>query len=270
MRLRDSIGLNLAPFVLRLALAAVFIWAGAGTFFAHMDFTPEQAARLAQMGVNIPGGSAAPLPVTPPQDEPEADAAGDPEEGSPTASAPETAPDAAPDAAPLPTPSAADYPDGASMPQLYMLAIGLDDAAHPGFNADGEQLDPIWPPAATGGKWALWTARAVAATELVCGILMIAGFLTRPAALALACVMACAMWLTQFGPAIQHHDTILGFLPNHPAYDMAWQDLLFQFTLFGAALAVLLLGAGAMSIDAIIFGAPGPRRGRPPREDDDD
>lgn len=269
MRLRDSIGLNLSPVFLRLVLGIVFTWAGAGKFFAKDHFTPEQTARLAQMGVDIPGTPPADLPV---EDEPGVDEAEpdveDPAGETPATEIPTTEPGAA---EPIPAPDASRYPEGAELRRVYGLALGLDAAAHPGFNEDGEQLEPIWPPDAAKGQWAVYVALAAGITELVAGVLVLAGFFTRFAAIALACVMAAAMWLTQFGPAIQQGKTVLGFLPDHPLYDgELWTPLLFQFSLFGAALALLFLGAGAMSIDAIIFGAPGERRRRVPREDDDD
>lgn len=265
MRLRDSIGLNLAPVFLRLVLGIIFLWAGAGKFFATDPFTPEQTARLAQMGVDIPGQPPAQLPVVP--DEP-ADETGEPDETDETGEAAAT--DAAAEVQPIDAPDPDQFPEGAELRRVYGLALAIDGAAHPGFNKDGEQLDPIWPPSAATGKWPVYIALAAGITELVAGILILAGFFTRIAAFSVACVMAAAMWLTQFGPAIQSGDTQLGFLPTHPLYDGAWQTLMIQFSLFGAALALLFLGAGAMSIDAIIFGAPGERRRRPPREDDDD
>ena len=74
------------------------------------------------------------------------------------------------------------------------------------------------------------------------------------------CVMSVAMWLTQFGPAIQAGTTQLLFLPAHPAKDLqAWMPLFWQFSLWCSAMAVLCLGAGALSLDGLFFmksGAP--------------
>lgn len=264
MRLRDSIGLNLSPFVLRLVLGVVFLQAGAAKFFTDSVYTPQQTATLAQMGVAIPGqAEVAPPAVTDPPAESDSPA----EDGA------EVDPEASVDAetAAVAVPDAAQYPDGATLRSVYHIALALDGAAHPGFDGDGNQLEPFWPAEAAKGKWPVWLALAAGATELVAGILMFAGFFTRIGAFSLVCVMATAMWLTQIGPAIQAGGARLGFLPTHDLLDgMAWQVFLVQFTLLGVALALVLLGAGALSIDAIIFGAPGEQAHRKPRGDADE
>jgi uncharacterized membrane protein YphA (DoxX/SURF4 family) len=259
MRLRDSIGLNFAPFILRLVLGLTFIWAGAGKFFADSSFSPEQTARLAAMGVDVPGGPAASLPL---DDDPagvgtETDAPAD--ESVEDQSAPDESADEDESAeTERVTDLAADaYPDGATLRRVYGLALLIDGAAHPGFNADGVEPMAIWPPDAATGKWPVWIALAAGITELLAGVVLLAGFFTRFAALSLVGVMVAAIWLTQIGPAIQAQDALLGFLPNNDLYDIqAWTPLLWQFSLLGSALATMLLGAGAMSLDAIIFSSP--------------
>lgn len=66
MLFRDRVALGVSPLFIRLALAVTFIWAGAGKlFFKDMQVQGEQAAILANMGVNIePTG----IPTTPPQE----------------------------------------------------------------------------------------------------------------------------------------------------------------------------------------------------------
>ncbi len=262
MRLRDSIGLNFAPFILRLVLGLTFIWAGAGKFFADASFSPEQTARLAAMGVDIPGAPAANLPLdTDPVgvgDEPDAPA-GEAGEGEPTET--EQVSDPAVDA----------YPDGAKLRRVYGLALLIDHAAHPGFNDDGVEPMPLWPAEAATGKWPVWIALAAGITELLAGVVLLAGFFTRFAALSLVGVMVAAIWLTQIGPAIQGQDALLGFLPNNDLYDTgAWMPLLWQVSLLGSSLATMLLGAGAMSLDAIIFSNPPSRSRREHKGDAED
>jgi uncharacterized membrane protein YphA (DoxX/SURF4 family) len=262
MRLRDSIGLNLSPIVLRLVLGVVFLQAGAAKFFTDSVYTPQQTAALAQMGVAIPGQ---PRVVPPVVTDPPAEA--DP----PDADAAEGDVDVPAEAEAAVVTDEALYPDGATLRSVYHIALIIDSAAHPGFDGDGNQLEPFWPAEAAKGKWPVWLALAAGATELVAGILMFAGFFTRIGAFSLVCVMATAMWLTQIGPAIQAGGARLGFLPTHDLLDgMGWQIFLVQFTLLGVALALVLLGAGALSIDAIIFGAPGEQAHRKPRGDGDE
>lgn len=272
MRLRDSIGLNLSPFLLRLVLGLTFVLAGAAKMLTEVDYTPEQTAILSQMGVKIhgQGGHGAP---------PAADESGTAQDRSDDSASDETtidetepASDASPeDIAKEPTaPVATASGEPVKMRMVYTLALWIHDAAEPGFDKDGNQLRPLWPQQLATNKWPIWIAYAAALTELIAGICMFAGFMTRIGAFSLVVVMGAAMWLTQIGPAFQSNTAFLGFLPNHAWYDVqSWQMLLWQFSLFGAAGAVVLLGAGAMSLDAIIFGGPTNRRHRHNEDDDD-
>ncbi len=257
MRLRDSIGLNFAPFILRLVLGLTFIWAGAGKFFADASFTPEQTARLAAMGVNVPGGTAANLPL-------DDDPVGVGDETEPESQAEDSAEDepGAAESGLIDDPLVDAYPDGTTLRRVYGLALLIDRSAHPGFNDDGVEPMALWPAEAATGKWPVWIALAAGITELLAGVVLLAGFFTRFAALSLVGVMVAAIWLTQIGPAIQGQDALLGFLPNNDLYDTgAWMPLLWQVSLLGSALATMLLGAGAMSLDAVIFSSP-PSRSR--------
>ncbi|MGP1346032.1 MAG: DoxX family membrane protein [Phycisphaerales bacterium] len=151
--------------------------------------------------------------------------------------------------------------------RLHGLVLAMD-AAH----ARGQWPDFLAGPAAyTALAW------AAALVELLGGIFLLFGFLTRIAAISVAGVMAGAIWMTQIGPALSATDpsaTFLGFLPalrldDPAAWTSAWKDLLWQFMLLMAALAVFFSGPGKLAIDALLFVAPGePKRSR--RRDDDD
>lgn len=82
---------------------------------------------------------------------------------------------------------------------------------------------------------------AVALVELLGGLALIAGLLTRTAAAGLAIVMLGAMVLVHLPAGF--------FLPN---------GIEFVLTLLGAAVAIALTGPGAFSVDAVI----GRRRAR--------
>lgn len=236
MRVRDSIGLNLSPFILRVVLAITFMWAGAGKLLPMHQFTPEQSAALANMGA-IEAPAAAPVSPVPPAD-------------------PGTVTDAAPKYLP------GQFPDGVQARPVLRLAILLDQAARPPFNDDGVEPRPIWPPDLARGRWPVYLAYAVAVTELVGGMALLLGLFTRLSALGLVGVMLGAIWLTQIGPAVQSGNTLFGFLPPHGAFDVdasgmpVWMTLLWQLLLLGAAAAVFFLGAGGLSLDRIIFGGP--------------
>lgn len=236
MRVRDSIGLNLSPFILRLVLAITFIWSGAGMLLPTHQFTPEQSAALANMGaIEAP-------PVAPGNPLPPADT------GIVTDQPPRYLP--------------GQFPEGVQARRVLGLALMLDRAAHPRFNDDGVELKPIWPPDLAKGKWPVTLAYAVAVTELVGGMALLLGLFTRLSALGLVVVMLGAIWLDQVGPAIQSGNTLFGFLPAHGAFDVdsvgkpVWMPLLWQVSLLGASGAVFFLGAGGLSLDRIIFGGP--------------
>ena len=139
------------------------------------------------------------------------------------------------------------------------IALQIDKAARPDAGADGTTPRPFWPQWAGEGTWPVVLAWAAAATELLAAVLLVFGFLTRLAGLALAGTMVVAAWLTQIGPALQSGDTVLGFLPSYPAFGMEWTTPLFQLTLFCAGLGLFFAGGGALSLD---------RLGR--RQDEDD
>lgn len=209
--LRERFALNISPVFLRVALAVVFIWAGAIKFLGSGPVGPEDAAVLAEMGV---------------------------------LSAPETAP------------GEAAFPEGAEIKNVYYIALLLRKATNPGgeIGDQGATLPPYWPPILGRGPWPVILAYTVAGTELLCGVLVLAGLITRLWALGLGGVMLGAMWLTEIGPAYQKGDLLLGFLPNYSLLDgQAWSHFQIQFVLLMMALAVAFSGAGKLSLDALLF-----------------
>ncbi|MFG0252246.1 MAG: hypothetical protein ACF8NJ_05160, partial [Phycisphaerales bacterium JB038] len=50
MSFRDRLALTFPPLLIRLVLALTFVWAGLGKV-TKTDFSPEQAAALANMGI---------------------------------------------------------------------------------------------------------------------------------------------------------------------------------------------------------------------------
>jgi len=143
------------------------------------------------------------------------------------------------------------------------LALSLHHAANPGVDDQGQALMPLWPDALAKGTLPVVFAWVAAILELVCGAAMLIGFFTRLAALPLAGTMLAAMWLTQIGPAIQSGSAVLGFLPpgmfEMGASGPVYTAILWQFALLMSALAIFLMGPGALSIDRLIFGGPSSR-----------
>jgi hypothetical protein len=82
------------------------------------------------------------------------------------------------------------------------------------------------------------------------------GVVTRLGSMLLAGVMLGAMWLSQFGPAIQAGNPIWGFLPRHPAFEIeAWMPILWQLGLLCSCLALVFLGGGRLAGDSLLFGS---------------
>jgi uncharacterized membrane protein YphA (DoxX/SURF4 family) len=53
MRLRDSVALTLPSFILRVVLGVTFLWAGTGKLMGTMEVSGDDAARLANLGVDL-------------------------------------------------------------------------------------------------------------------------------------------------------------------------------------------------------------------------
>lgn len=276
-----STGHSLGPIFLRLALGITFLWAGFGKVIQTMPVKGESAAILANMGVISPTSPAA--PSAPDTTLPKPPVPGDvtkPEEPTkPTdevkppkpllrlAQQPvkEVAPDAKPVAATPATSSlataftAAEFPEETSVRAVYGIALMLHAAANPAPQADGAATMPLIPPKLAQDRLPVYLAWAAAVTELLCGLFVLVGILTRLSAFALAVTMGTAIWLTQIGPAIQAHDTMLGFLPNHPAYatnsagNPVHAMLMWQFCLLCSCLALVFMGAGAFSFDRALL-----------------
>lgn len=273
MRSRDRAGLALAPLFLRFALALTFVWAGLGKLMVREMVSGDDAAILANYGVlpnpHAPQSPRREAPATPELKAPDPDAAEPPSDPGPqSATTPRSGPDARgntllasfqevnPDLA-----TAADFPEPVPVKRYALLVLGLHHAAHPGLSAkDSAPLMRLWPdfdPKTDFDPWPVRLAWAVSLTELVGGILIGVGLLTRLGALGVGGVMIGAIWLTTIGPAIQSGETMLAVLPKHDAFDgQAWTTPLFQLTLLCSALALFFAGPGTLSLDRLLVGGP--------------
>ena len=282
-------GNSLGPLFIRFALGVTFLWAGFGKVLEKMPVEGRSAATLANMGVIEPVAPA-PQPESAPAKPPVPGDVTKPDPEKPGVK-PETKPDDKPegkaeikplmsltqDAAPAALPATGDRHTAAEFPQpvmvraVYGIALAVHDAANPAPAADGVTPMPLLPPKVGADRWPVYLAWACAASELLGGLFVLVGLLTRVSALSLVVTMGMAMWLTRIGPAIQSNDALLGFLPNHPAYahDAAGNALhavlLWQFLLFCAALSLVFSGAGALSFDRALLPPLG-RREAPRQE----
>lgn len=276
MSARQGSGSSIAPIFLRLCLGITFVWAGLAKVMVDMPVQGDDAAVLANLGVISPAGKptsiadphAMPtlMALVGPQDKPK-----EPTPKEPPATAPASAP--APSAAPSTPPvqaanppryTAADFPEPVKVKTLYGVAVGVSNATVVPLDDKGApKIMRLLPEAVGQRPWPIVLAWCATITELVGGAMILVGLFSRFWSLGIAFVMGVAMWLTQFGPAIQAGTTTMGFLPSHAAFDhQAWQMLFWQFSLFCSALAVVCLGAGSLSLDGLFFmksGAPAPK-----------
>lgn len=281
MNHRQRLALGVAPLLLRIALAITFIWAGLGKVMTTVPVSGQRAATLANMGVSVPDapvlptptqgaalpptGGSEPMPADGFRTGPQSLAPGVPSGGGAGGEADDAAKAApAPIAAPTPQYAAIDFPEPVEVRRVYMLALKIHASARPGTAEDGRELPAIWPARLAQDSTPRWLAWAVVLAELGGGIALLVGLLTRLSALAVAGVMIGAMWLDQIGPSVQLGQTVLGFLPDRPAFDTeAWRPLLWQFMLLMSALAVVFSGPGMLALDNLLLN-------RSRREDDDD
>lgn len=162
-------------------------------------------------------------------------------------------------AAPPPTAAriytASDFSGPMRAPNLARVALAIHNAANPPARADGAPPIELWPAKLARDEWPVRLAWTVAITELVAGVMVLIGLLTRLWSLALVGVMLGAIWLTTIGPPIAAGTAVLGFLPPHPAFDAAaWSVPLWQFTLLMVVMALVVTGSGSLALDNALFG----------------
>ncbi len=139
--------------------------------------------------------------------------------------------------------------------RYHGLVLLMHSRANPGPGVQGV-------PASIGNDGTIlkWLSITAAITELIAAVLLLVGLLTRLWALAICGVMLTAIWLTSVSPNIGEASAYLGFLPDAHFDDPSkttsagLNTFFFQLTTLGCAFTVLLIGAGGLSLDRLIFG----------------
>lgn len=244
MLVRDRVALTLPPLLLRLLLAATFLWLGLGAVFDEMPVQGRDAAVLANMGMLKPAG----VRVTPAEPAPisvRAPAGPSVTLASFTQPADET---------PARAYTAADFPAPVNVRRVHWLTLRLVSAAAPAADESGAAPMPLWPPALAQNKAPAAFAWIATLTSIFGGFFVLIGLLTRFWALLLTALTAGAIWLTVVGPAVQTGAAQFGFLPQFGPFEFAaWVPLAWQVSILVVALAVLFGGPGAASFDRAIF-----------------
>ncbi len=157
---------------------------------------------------------------------------------------------------------AAEFPDVIEVPRVYGLALLIHRAAFPPVATDQPKANAmmkLWPERLSRGMWPVRLAWMVAVTEVVAGLFVLVGLMTRASAIMLAGTMLGAIWLTEIGPAMQAGTTVLGILPDRDPFSIdAWRALMWQLALLMSAAALTMLGSGALGFDRKLFPPPPP------------
>lgn len=258
---------TLAPLPLRLVLGVTFIWAGWGKLEATIPVHGSDAQRLSAMGLLTPPTPPAPAPTTAP---------GAPlpsTHAEPATSAPAAEPPAQPARVIAPGSTAEAFPDPVPARRLWGVALKVSKAAQPDAPPPGAQAPVSTRPPSTlpgflaSSPWPKALAQLVLVIELVGGVFVLLGFLTRSSAASLAIVMLGAIWLDQLTPAIQAGTTVMGVLPAHDTFDIkAWTPLAWQAALCACATSLAIAGPGRLSIDLLRYAfAQAERRAAAPK-----
>jgi uncharacterized membrane protein YphA (DoxX/SURF4 family) len=259
MAIGERLAVSVAPLFLRLGLGVTFLWAGMGKFVEKVQVQGEDAAILANAGVikpqwtspaPTPAGAPAPgvpaattpppaptqpLPPTgeqpkePPKDTKAAPKANMPAPGSMSmgAASPSVIVSARYQPSGVIQPyTAKEFPEKMEVPRVHFVTLTLIKGAVSSPGADGKPRMALVPEFAARGNWPVTFAYAAAVAESLGGAFLLVGLFTRLSALALAWTIGVAAWLTVIGPAVQNGNTVCGFIPNYPRYDLgAWQKI---------------------------------------------
>jgi putative oxidoreductase len=127
--------------------------------------------------------------------------------------------------------------DAASV--VLRLGLGAIFIMH-GYDKLSHEWGTVWE------KEIGWLQPVVAWAELVCGATVLVGLLTRLSALGLACVMAGAIYVVAQGRGF-----LGGQIEGSSSFAYLRAGAEFPFAMFMQSLAVIFLGGGACSVDAL-------------------
>lgn len=262
MSFSQSAAMNVVPLLSRIVLAMAFIPAGWNKLSTTTTFRGEDAAILRSLGVTGTDGEPAGVPAA---------ATGEGASGASTDSWSKTLtggmtgggwsllaapppPSGSPEASPTAKPAtagtdAASRPSAAGLPDSGALAPGTGDMRP----LTTRSLHAITLMVQRHG-WAypVYNAYAATAAELLGGALILVGLFARLWGLALAGTMAVAFWFTTAPMfAANGSPMVLFDIATHPFADFNRMHV--QGALFVLAFGVFLVGAGAVSLDRMIF-----------------
>lgn len=254
MSVRQGLATTVAPMVLRLTLGLTFLWAGLSKLNAYDPVQGADAAALANAGATLGRVNSDTPPPPPPTPESSTEKG---IEGAKKDKAPG-------DPGPL-VHTASEFVQPVPVRRLHTeITLALLHASEPRAAVEGKPaLRPTWPVWASGSN-AVIIAWAVMVIDLAGGVCVGLGLLTRLWAAGMVFHMAGALWLTTIGPAWAAGDAVLGFLPRHDPWDLAyWSFPFWQLALLALSTVLLCIGPGPMSLDRPLLGSPTKPSSRP-------
>lgn len=237
MTISQAAAANFVPILARVVLAFAFIPAGWNKLMTESDFTPAQADRLRELRVVDATSDSASIRVASwrqetPEEAPVAKPK--PSQGDDRSEDKEVTTGASSGQSATPTPPAERVSDPAvpaanpvKARALHNVTLLVDSVA--------------WP-------YPVWLGWLAALTELLAGGLALLGLFTRLAGLTLAGTMAVAFYLTSLGPFLETWVFSMA-IPDYTRF-------VAQIALFALAFGLVFSGAGALSLDRMLFGRP--------------
>ncbi|GEM_PF-899070 len=281
MRFRDSITLHICPLLLRIGLAAAFLWAGIPKW-GNETFEGPAAATLVELGIGhktAVAGRASPTPpagakeperpgstpvVEPPAPQESPDSAQQPGE-EPSSDTPPAIEEGADDqgeqdqpgepSVEQPAPPTTTPPETKPAELVEKPDVGDAAGATVQYKVDAKKVEGITVMLHDVGhpypRIFAWIAML---TETVGAGLLLIGLFSRVWGLGLAVAMGYAFKLSTLPQIQSHMSAATGFLGALSELDYFWQLVAFyQLMLFIAAWCIFIGGPGAVSLDRLIF-----------------
>lgn len=208
-------GTRCLPFLSRILLGVAFFFSGWHLCFQEVTFTPEQIKRLE--GVSV---VATPVALI------EEEAKGQDEEVDPPAAKPAEATSVQPIAPKAQTPP---VDDGFMRPAAARITLQLRESGFEGWS------EPV-----------AWGAAVV---QLLGGVLILVGLLTRLWAFLMAAMLGASFWLTSVQGSGMFDQNPFDWAANGAAF----QEMFFTLAMFVLAFGVLMTGPGMLALDKLLW-----------------
>jgi len=216
-------GTRFMPLLSRIVLGVAFFFSGWHLCFQEVTFTPEQIKRLE-------GVAAVAVPVALLQEDADQDKKADPPAEKPAQPAKKVSTTPIAPLGPLaPKVDPPPAEDGLHRPAAARLTLALREAGFEG--------------------WAEPVAWGAAVAQLLGGVLILVGLLTRFWAFLMAVMLGASFWFTSIQSTAMFDRNPLDWAADAPAF----QGMFFTLAMFVLALGVLMTGPGVLALDRLLW-----------------